>query len=181
MTHRFALAGVTVLLAFTASTADAQYFQLDDPCLVASFPDDAKRDEYRLLQAKLSYSPRHSAALRERIELSDKLWARNAGNELHALLNDMYGQVQEAVLAPELTEAQVALMDRCLNRLRHSPASETESVRADIEFLRTLLALPDDPMKVRFKARLKAMLDTFGTPEAANQTLRITLGLPVPH
>jgi hypothetical protein len=36
-------------------------------------------------------------------------------------------------------------------------------------------------MAARWKARLTAMLDAFGTPEAANQTFRINLGLPVPH
>jgi hypothetical protein len=175
------LACLAIGLAFTPSTADAQYFQLDDPCAVASFPDEAKRDEYKQLQAKLSYSPQHSAALRERIELSGKFWALNVGNELRSLWNDAYRQVQEAVLAHEMAEVQVVLMDRCLNRLQQSPATETESVRADIEFLRALLALPDDAMAARFKARLRAMLDTFGTAEAANQTLRINLGLAVPH
>jgi hypothetical protein len=148
---------------------------------VASFPDDAKRAEFRGLEAKLSYSPRHDVALRERIELSAMFWARKVGTELRSLWNEAYRQVQEAALAPELTEVQIVLMDRCLNRLRQSPATETENVRTDIEFFRTLLALPDDAMAARFKARVKEMLDAFGTPEAANQTLRIHLGLPVPH
>jgi hypothetical protein len=173
------VAAVAFLLAFPS--AEAQYFQLDDPCVVASFPDDAKRDEYKRLQAKLSYFPRHDAVLRERIELTARLWDRKPGHELRALWNDTYRQIQEAVLAPEVTEAQVVLMDRCLNRLRQSPETETEQVRADIEFFRTLLALPDEAMAARFKARLKAMLDAYGTPAVADQTFRIHLGLPVAH
>jgi hypothetical protein len=169
-----------MVLVCVPSTANAQYFQ-GDPCAVASFPDEAKHDEYKQLQAKLSYFPPHGAALRERIEISGKFWARKVGNELRALWNDTYRQIHESVLAPELTEVQVVLMDRCLNRLRESPATETEHVRADAEFLRALLALPDETMAGRFRTRLKALLDKFGTPEAANQTLRIELGLPVPH
>ena len=108
-------------------------------------------------------------------------WSRKVGNDLLLLWNDTYRQVQEAVLKPELVEVQVVLMDRCLSRIRQSPDAETENVRADIDYLRTLLALPDEEMAAKFKARLKVMLDAFGTPEAANQTLRINLGLPVPH
>ena len=174
------LASLATVLAFTPLSAGAQTFQ-PDPCGVATFPDEAKGDEYRRLLTKLSYGPRHNAALREREELGRTFLARQVGNELFSLWNDANRQIQEAVHAPELEEAQVVLMDHCLDRLRQSPGSETNVVRAEVEYFRALLALSDAEMAARWKARLKAMLDAFGTPVAANQTLRIKLGLPVAH
>ena len=178
--NRLSIVACLTLVAVMASQAGAQPFHLD-PCRVATFPDVAKRDEYRSWQAKLNYSPQHRAAVRERTELSSRLWSRTAGSALRSRFNDAYRQVQEAVLDPELAEVQAVLMDTCFERLRQSPGTETEQVRADVQFLRMLLALPDGELEVRFNAHVKAWLDAYGTPASANQTLRIHAGLPVPH
>jgi hypothetical protein len=102
-------------------------------------------------------------------------------DELFELWNRTFVGAQNAVRSPILEDVQAALMDRCLNRLRRTPQQETDVIRADIELMRSLVALSDAEFQRQFRARMKTLADAFGTPYAAGDTLRANLGLPRPN
>ena len=169
-----------VSLTLAPSLGAAQPLLEMDPCGYASFPDKAKRDEYAALASRLSSSQPHRSVLEEWRTTAKALRTRMS-DELFELWNATYGAVQGAVRSPMLDDVQAVLTERCLNRVRRTPQKETDVIRADIERMRSLLALSEAEFAKQFRARMKMTRDALGAPHAAGDTLRANLQLPTPN
>jgi hypothetical protein len=180
MTRLLLIAGVAALIALLPPTAAAQGVIEFNLCNLAWFPNDPKRDEYRALIDKLSLFPPYRDALALRTKVSAQLASR-LSRELSELWARMQTSMASSVGSPEAAEAQTVLVEQCLNRLRREPEQEIAVVRTEIETVRSLLALSESEFEKQFRARMERFQNALGTPEAANQTLRINLGLPVAH
>ena len=174
------LAGVAVVLTLVPSLANGQGLIEFNLCNLAWFSDERKHEEYRKLTDKLSLSPAYRDAQAERTKASQELRLRMS-DELFELWARMQSAMANSVRSHAAAEAQVVLTDRCLDRLRREPQQEIDVTRTDTKAIRSLLALPDPEFDKQFRARIKRFQDSLGTPEAADQTIRINLGLPVPH
>lgn len=174
------LALFVVGLTFVPAVSAAQPILETDPCGYVSFSDKAKRDEYDKLASKLRESEPYKSTTEEWRSMAKSLRER-ISDELFGLWAGTYGAVQNSVRSPILEDVQTALMDRCLNRIRRTPQKETDVIRADIELMRSFLALSDAEFQRQFRARMKATADALGTAYAAGDTLRANLGLPRPN
>jgi hypothetical protein len=180
MNRRLWLVTCFLGLLSAPTVASAQPILERDPCGYASFPDKDKRDEYGKLARRLGESQPYGA-VREEWRQVGKALRERMGDELFELWNDTYRVVMSSVRSPILDDVQVVLMDRCLSRIIRTPQKETEVIRADIEIMRALLALPNGEFERQFRARMKATTDALGSPYAASDTLRASLGLPLPN